>query len=495
MSRQSRHRPCLRYLVLAALIFQSCAWGTSALASQWPDASLANTIEQALAEPALEHGIQGVLIESLNDGRVLYERNSNLVFMPASNMKLIVSAAALDLLGPDHRIPTSLYISGRLTSEGVLEGDVIVVGRGDPVFKREHLQEMAAKIKSMGIKVIEGNIVGDDTWFDGQRLGWGWSWDNEPYYYSAQISALNLDENVVDVWVRPGKKVGDPARVEVIPPTAYMTVRNKCKTVEAGSTKSPFVDRVRGKNVIRVTGAVPIDYEPESAEEAITMEEPTLFACNTLIEMLQCEGIKVKGRPVREKKPDGAKFVMVHHSPPISEMLTLLNKPSDNLIAECLLKYLGARLKGKGTVAAGEEVELDFLKKIGADPTAINIADGSGLSRLDYVSPSNIVTLLKYMYRHKHSKIYIDSLPIAGVDGTLRKRLKETAAEGNVRAKTGYISRVRSLSGFVTTKAGEPLVFSILMNNHLCPSSEASAVQDRIVVALANLGGENVTGP
>jgi PBP4 family serine-type D-alanyl-D-alanine carboxypeptidase len=287
--------------------------------------------------------------------------------------------------------------------------------------------------------------------------------------------------------VRPGKKAGDPAVVKVTPPTGYMIVRNECKTSEAGATKSVFVDRVRGRNTIRITGTVPLDYKPEGPEEAITMEEPTLFACQTLLEMLRREGIQVKGQPIRGKKPDGAEVVLVHNSPPMSEMLALLNKPSDNLIAECLLKNLGAQLKGKGTAAAGEEVELEFLKKVGADMTAISITDGSGLSRCNHVSPKNLAAVLKYMHKHQHSKFYIDSLPIAGVDGTLKKRMKGTLAEGNVKAKTGYVSRVSSLSGFVTTKSGEPLVFSILMNNHLCRNKEATTVQDKIMELLVKL--------
>lgn len=474
-------------LALLVLVLQLSAHAPAA--AHWQDTPLARTIDRALADPALAHGIQGVLVHSLNDGRVLYEKNKDLVFIPASNFKLITSASALDVLGRDYKFQTSLYASGEQRPDGVLKGDVILVGRGDPLFKYEHLEAMAAGIKERGIKFVEGNVVGDDAWFDGVRLGWGWSWDDEPYYYAAQISALNLNKNVVDVWVRPGRKVGARALVRVTPPTSYMTVRNECATSAAGSKKSVFVDRIRGRNVIRVTGSVPLDYKSEGPEEAITMEEPTLFAAQTLAEILYRNGIEVKGRPVRGKKPEDAKLLAVHKSPAMSEILALLNKPSDNLIAEVLLKTLGAEVKGKGSAAAGEGVELDFLKKVGLDMTAVNITDGSGLSRHNYISPQNLVTLLEYMYRHKHSKVYLDSLPIAGVDGTLRRRMKETAAEGNARAKTGYVSRVSTLSGFVTTKAGEPLVFSIMMNNHLCRNTEAKAVQDKIIAALANLGG------
>ena len=466
-----------RYLLLLTLIL-----GIASIAG----ADLSQTVEQAFGQPAFAHGIQGIIVESLKDGRVLYEKNSDLVFIPASNMKLLVSSASLDLLGPDYVIPTALFVTGKI-SNGKLKGNVILVGQGDPTLKYENLEEMASKLKSLGIKTIHGNIQADDTYYDGVRLGDGWSWDYQSDYYAAQISALDLNENVVGVWVRPGKKLGDPALIELLPKTGYMNVTNECKTSDTGSSNSISMDRVCGTNTIRITGNVALDYEPKGPERAVTVDDPALFACTVFSEILKRDGVRIKGKVLRGPKPADARPLFVHNSPPMSEILKLLNKPSDNLIAECLFRQLGAKFKGKGSTALGEGVELDYLKKIGADTTAINISDGSGLSRYDLVSPKNLLAVLKYMRGHKDSQIFIDSLPIAGVDGTLRKRLKGTAAEGNVRAKTGYIGAVRALSGYVTTKSGEPLVFSILMNNHLCRSSEADAAIDSIIVALANL--------
>ena len=446
-------------------------------------ADLAQTVEQAFGKPEFAHGIQGIIVESLADGRVLYEKNADLVFMPASNMKLIVSSAALDLLGPDYIIPTTLFTRGEI-SDGALKGDVILVGQGDPTLKDTDLEEMAAKLKSMGIKTINGDIVADDAYFDSVRLGSGWSWEYESDYYSAQISAINLNQNVVGVYVRPGKKVDDPAQIELLPKTKYMEVKNECKTSDAGSSNSIYMSRIRGTNTIRVAGNVSLDHKPEGPEDGVTVDDPALFACTVFKEILRREGIKVKGKVLHGAQPADAKSVMVHNSPPMSEMIRLLNKPSDNLMAECLLKQLGAKLKGGGRAGLGADAEMDYLKKIGADLTAINISDGSGLSRYNLVSPKDLLAILKYMHGHKDSKVFVDSLPIAGVDGTLRKRMKGTAAEGNLRAKTGYIGAVRALSGYVTAKSGEPLVFSILMNNHLCKSSEADAAIDAIVLDL-----------
>lgn len=447
---------------------------------------LSSAMESMLSDPVLVHGIQGVRVESLADGSVLYEKNGDLCLLPASNFKLLVASAALESLGPDYRMQTAVYEKGK-RAQGVLEGDIFLVGGGDPVLGWEDLRSLAKQVKKAGINRIKGNVVADDTLFDDVRLGIGWSWDNEPYYYSAQISALNLRGNVADVWVRPGIAPGAPARVELIPSIRYLGIENLCKTSAAGSQPVIIVDRLRGRNTVRVRGSVPLDYNPASAEESITVEDPALFACRSFIDILMEEGVTVSGGAVRGEKPKTAGRVALHNSPPLSQMLAMLLKPSNNLIAECLLKNLGANVKKDGSTAAGGQVMLEFMKKIGADMTAIAIADGSGLARTNYISPRNLTLLLRYIYWHPHYKIFLDALPVAGVDGTLKKRMAGTPAENNVRAKTGYVSRVSTISGYVTTKGGEPLVFSIMMNNHLCSNREAVAVQDRILEYLSNL--------
>lgn len=474
-----RLRTLIRVWMPAFLVFALCL----PLAAD----SLAEQIEAALAsDPGLARGIAGVRVESLRDGRVLYEKNSDLVFVPASNMKLIVSAASLDLLEPDHKIPTSLYTTGTQAG-GVLKGDLILIGQGDCTLSTSNLQEMAEKIKSMGIGTVEGNVVGDDSAFDGVRYGGGWSWDYLSYYYAAPISALSLHRNVVWVWVRPGEKMGDPAVISLDPDTSYMTVENRCTTVAKDGKQSIGVGRVRGQNVIRVTGQVALGYDPKGHEGTTTVEDPTLFTATVFLETLRKSGVEVKGEAVSGRKPGNAEFVMAHYSPPMSEMIRLLNKPSDNLIAESLLKHLGFKLNGRGSSSSGADAEMEFIKKIGGDAEGVKITDGSGLSRLNFVSPRNFIAVLKYMHGHKHSRIYIDSLPIMGVDGTLRSRMQDTAAQGNIKAKTGYVGRARSLSGYATTKSGEPLVFSMLMNNYTCETSVINEIQNKIALALVNL--------
>jgi len=478
----------MRSRVLLWFVLVTCLQTSLFAAGVNAKTSLCVGIEKLLAAPEMKHSLQGIEIKSLDNGKVLYEKNANLLFVPASNFKLLVSSTALDVLGPEYSMTTSLYSAAKPDS-GIVKGDLILVGGGDPTFGFTDLQKMADAVKSLGVKEVQGDVLADTSRFDDVRLCEGWECDSEPYYYEAQVSALNLNENYVDVFVKPGVKIGEPGNVSLDPQTNYLSVQNTSATLKSGSPKTLIVDRIPGRNVIRVSGGVPSDYQSKKPEESITVDDPALFACSTLHEMLRRNGIIVKGEAKRGRLPSGSQLIASVKSPKLSEMLKLLNKPSDNLIAECLLKTLGVEAEGNGTVEAGKKIELAFLKKVGIDPSSAGITDGSGLSRRNCITPSALVSMLTYMSHSKNSKVFLDSLPIAGVDGTLKKRMRNTVAQGNVRAKTGYLARTSCLSGFVKTKAGETLVFSIMFNNFLCPKEQALAVQDRIMVMLAGQTG------
>ena len=450
------------------------------------DSALTAKLDACLSDPALTHGIQGVMVQSLKDGAVMYERNADLALIPASNLKLIVSAAALDMLSPDAQLTTSLFIKGPISRDGILKGDIILKGGGDPLFSSEQLAEMAKSLWRMGVKTVTGNLIADDTIFDDTRLGIGWSWDYESYGYAAQISALNLDGNSVKVWVYPGKKIGNPAIVKLVSSTSYTVVKNSCVTVGKKIEKKVSIDRLHGRNVISVSGSIPLGYSPAKAEETLSVDDPTSFASRRFIETLKRMGINVKRGIKLGVCPSASRLIAVCDSPSISEMINVMNKSSVNLIAECLLKTLGYRVNGEGKASAGHKAERDFLQRAGADMTAVSLIDGSGLSRSNYISTRNITTLLKYMYTHKYSNQFIDSLPIAGVDGTLKNRMKGTSAEGTVKAKTGYVSAVCVISGYANLKSGEPVAFCIMMNNHLCTNKEAQTIQDQIITAITD---------
>lgn len=470
------------YRLLALIMLCLAAIASSSTCAQ----TLPEQIDAILKDPALEHGMQGVLVRSLKTNQTLYEHNADELMIPASNFKLLVSATILEQLGPDFTFKTEVYTSGNLDN-GLLDGDVVIKGGGDPVLLTSDLTDLAKQLKSAGISRVNGSIIADDSLFDDQRLGWGWCWDGFPYYYSAEISALNLNRNTVDVYVKPGKEVGAKAEVSLVPETEYLTIESAATTGKLGSTKTIWVTRTLGQNVIKVGGSIAQGEKVTRRETRVTMEEPQLYTGCVFAAELAKQGVKAVGSVKAGKLPEGAKLVAAHTSPPLSKILALLNKPSDNLIAEVLLKALGAVVKGTGSSDAGADVEKEFLKKAGLDMSELSITDGSGLSRLDYVSARNLVTLLTYMRSSKNSKVFIDSLPIAGVDGSLYYRMKNTSAQGNLHGKSGFIGRVSSLSGYVNTKSGEPLVFSILMNHHLCPSSAATKIQDKICVLLADL--------
>lgn len=448
--------------------------------------TLAEKIDAILADPALKNGLQAVVVRSLRTNQTIYERNPDTLMMPASNFKLLVSATALELLGPDYTFKTEVYATGKL-NKGVLDGHIIIKGGGDPVLLTADVADLAKQVKAAGIYRVNGCVIADDTLFDKQRLGWGWGWADLTYYYAAEISALALNRNTVDVYVYPGKTEGADAEVKLVPDTDYLTIESTATTGKPGSRNTIYVNRALGQNVLRIGGSIAQGENVTRRTAPVTVKEPGLYAACVFASELAKQDVKVVGGVVAGKTPVDAKPVATHTSPPLSKILALLNKPSDNLIAETLLKDLGAIIKGRGSSSAGAEVEMEFAKSIGMDPSELSVADGSGLSRLNYISASNLAALLSYMYSSKNSKAFLDSLPIAGVDGSLRSRMRNTSAEGNVKAKTGYIARVSSLSGYVSTKSGEPLAFSILFNNHLCRKSEATALQDKICALLADL--------
>lgn len=447
--------------------------------------SLASSINELLTSPKLKHGVQGVVVESLSTGTVLYERNRDLVFIPASNFKLLVSAAILDRLGPESKYVTGVYRSGVLAANGTLNGDLFLVGGGDPVLSGDDLAGLAKQVRAAGIRRVTGAVIADESRFDNVRLGEGWAWSDEPFYYSPEISALDLDENAVQVFVEPGEREGNEAKVRLAPPTDYLRVSSTAKTGAPTAVDTGSVDRVHGRNVVQASGIVPMGKKSSAAVEKVSIGNPALYAAATFVAKLRAAGVSVAKRPYVYAKPTDAVLVAEHRSPPLSELLQRLLKPSDNLIAEVFLKTLGAEVYGKGTTEAGVKAEWEFLKKAGLDMGAISIVDGSGLSRRDYISPANLVTLLRYMWAHPNSRVFVDALPIAGLDGTLHRRMNGTVAQGNVRAKTGYLNHVSCLSGYVTTASGEPLVFSIMLNGHLCPNSDATGIEDKICELLA----------
>lgn len=446
------------------------------------DVSTREAISRELAHASLDHGWTGILVKSLKDGRTIFARNEDRLYIPASNNKLLVSAAVTDTLGPDYRYVTPVMRDGEV-KDGVLQGSLYLKGSGDSTLEGKDLKELAKAVKAAGIARVTGDIVGDGSIFDDRRLGDSWCWDDLAAYYSAEIDGLTVDRGTAVVRVQPGD-VGTPPIVSILPDAGYLLVRNKANTVPDSEKDTHVVDRPMATNVVEVTGNV--RRGAKNNDVPVSVEEPALYTAYLFRLMLTEEGVVVEGSPKRGKTPSGAAVVASHTSPPMSDILALLNKPSDNLIAESLVKTLGAVKKGEGSFAAGAEVERAWLKSIGVADTEWMPMDGSGLSRLNLVTPRAMLALLEAMWKHPNAKMFIDSLPVGGVDGSIRNRMKGTPAAGNVKAKTGYVGKARTLSGYVTSAAGEPLAFSFMMNHYAGQTSEINAVQDRIAVILAS---------
>ena len=457
-------------------------------AGKGSDPELVRKIDAILDTPLLKMGFQGVVISSLKDDTTLYERNAEKVFLPASNNKLLTSGAALALLGPDFIYQTRLITGAKLSARGTLSGDLILKGSGNPILSLEDLDSLAKQAKTAGLKRVKGRLAFDDTRFDRNWLGNDWASDDESFYYAAQVSGLNVNHNVIKATVTPGEKEGAPVKVSVFPAFSQMTIRNLALTGKKKSENSITLERVRGQNIIVVSGFLALDTTEEKApSETLTVESPARFATTLMKDALKKEGVKFDDEEIAPlPSPEDPLILGEHTSPPLSEILKLMNKPSDNLIAECLLKTVGAVKKKKGSWDAGISAAKEWFESIGLDTTHLRQADGSGLSRFNYVSPRNYVKLLTWYSKETNFAYYYNSLAIAGVDGTLIQFAKNTPASGNCRAKDGYIGNVSSLTGYVKNREGENFVFSILMNNHLTNNATCRAAQSKIVNLIAD---------
>ncbi|HMB90012.1 MAG TPA: D-alanyl-D-alanine carboxypeptidase/D-alanyl-D-alanine-endopeptidase [Rhodothermales bacterium] len=469
-------------------------------------ARLAQAIDPILSDPAFTNAWWGALVVNLEDGTVLYERHAGKNFVPASNTKLYTTAAALDQLGPDYRYRTEVYIDGPVV-DGVVQGNLIVRGSGDPVIggrfndgdRLEAFRTWAKALQDLGITRIEGDLIGDDDVFDDTPLGYGWSWDDETYWYAAEISGLSFNDNNVDVAIR-ATRVGQPATITWEPlNTNYVQVINETTTTGTGTSIDEGYHRARGTNVIEISSAVP---QNRTDTESLTVMNPTLFFVHVLRETLLQEGIGVVGHPVDVDdlsiKPDyDAKTVQeiaVHTSPPLTDIVHATNKHSQNLYAEQLLRTLASARPiddedlEPGSAAMGLAAAMTTFATAGVDTSAITLVDGSGLSHLNLVTPEMTAALLSYMWNHPDQTVrtaFYDSLPIGGQDGTLEYRFRDGPARGKVHAKTGTVSNVSTLSGYVPAGDGTPLAFVLMCNHHTLKSRIVRQAQDRVVNALA----------
>lgn len=482
-------------------------------------------IQEILGQPQLAPALYAIKVASLDTGRVLFEENAGKLLTPASNMKMYTVSAALDRLTPDFRFVTSVYAAQRPDAKGTVHGDLVIYGRGDPTFATRFnggdyykaIDDLAARIVAAGVKRVDGDLIGDESYFTGPPLGAGWEWDDLQWYYGAEVSALTVDDNSIDLFVKPGAQVGAqgvvtsgptvsvnvPDRVKVSPSLVNWppVIENRTRTTERGTPRQLSVERALNRNVILVSGNLPLDDAGYSGSVAIT--NPAMLFVSLLRASLVRQGVQIKestrtvGAPDDLSTPlDTSKLIEIarRESPPFSEVAAQTLKPSQNLYTELILRTLGKKFgtDPKQTSAeAGIAVVKNFLREAGVNPDRVVMQDGSGLARQDLVTAESSVQLLTYMSRHRYANIFRDALPIAGVDGTLRTRMKGTPAAGNLRAKTGTLANVASLSGYVTTAAGEHLVFSLMLNHQPAESDLRRTFIDTVAILLASFSGHS----
>lgn len=487
-------------LLLAALLFSGCHASArpATTARLSPVQQLQRDIDAILAAPALDHSVWGVLVKSLAkpDDDALYSVHSRTLLMPASNMKIVTLAATAARLGWDFHYETRIIAAGAIQG-GVLHGDLVIVGSGDPsIGSRDgsptHVFEAwAENLKTLGLRRVEGRLIGDDDRFEDETLGAGWTWDDLSEGYAAGIGALQFNENAVRVTVTPGIAAGDEVIVSVDPPGSGLVIHNRLKTTAAGGATAFDAYRLPGSLQLELRGTVPLGSTPSG--HTLSVDNPTRFFVNVLRSTLIAHGIGVDGPAVDideisdPPSRDGAAILYSYRSPPLAALATTLMKVSQNLYAETFLKTMSASNgTGPGTAIGGRELVRDTLSGWGVEDGGLVMRDGSGLSRYNYVTPQTLVTILTHVDRDpKLRDAFESTLPIAGKDGTLSRRMAGTPAEANAHAKTGSIANARALSGFVTTADGERLVFSIIANNFEIPANAIEQTSDQIVVRLA----------
>jgi serine-type D-Ala-D-Ala carboxypeptidase/endopeptidase (penicillin-binding protein 4) len=504
---------------------------TNATASNKPKvrtdvAAFRARVNAALAESHAQRAVWGILVEDQDSGEMLCDLNSDRSFAPASNAKIVTSILALSVLGPDYKFRTTLESNGTLTDDGRLSGDLFLRGRGDPSLSNRVfpysgntdrqgavesvLAELADAAVARGLREVDGDIVGDDSYFPYDPYPAGWSIGDIFFEFGAPVSAINFNDNTVSVTVQPAALAGDPPTVIFAPAAAGGTISLELKT--GPPEEKPDFDVVRepGPNFILLRGTVPAGHSATTLD--LSMMHPADTAAQALKQQLEGRGVRITGsvRVHHAPPPDtsdtgdlppaadtftpalgpDSTVLAEHDSPRLLEIVRMMNKISQNLYAELLLRTVGHEKGSIGTSNAGLKVEADFLKSVGVVDGDIELSDGSGLSRDDLVTPRGIVALLRYAARQPWGEDFQSTLPIAGIDGTLESRMKSTPASGLIDAKTGSLEHVNSLSGYATTLRGEHLVFAMFGNNNPDHGHDATATLDAIGVAMVETLGQ-----
>lgn len=473
-------------------------------------ARLARQIDQEIAASEMADARWGIFVMSMRDGRVLYARNADKPITPASNMKVYTTAVALDMLGADYAWRTSVYASAPPDGNGAIAGDLILYGRGAPDFASEKtkdgpaaMAQLADALYRRGLRRVRGRVIGDESYFRGNPLGDGWLWNDVQWYFGAEVSALSVNSNEVTINIKPANKANAATDIKLEPDTDYVRIRDETNAVENGKPATLGITRGLSDNDVRVWGDFPVG--GQALNVRLSIHQPALWAATLFRRMLKERGIIVDGEPqARDARsrdensfdPTRAIELAFVNSKSLGEITHATNKESLNLNAELILRTLGKergatapdpdpkKMRERGDDEAGLAVIRQWLERAGIATGNLALHDGSGLSRLDLVTPEATARLLVNVARTPAATVFRDSLPVAGRDGTLKFRFR-TAAAGRILAKTGTLTYINSLSGYATTADDEVLAFSIICNDETA-ELKATRPMDAIATLLVN---------
>ncbi len=513
-------------LLLAAQLAAAAPAKKSKKSGKNRAAELSVRIEKLLAQPDVARGFWGAEVVVLDTGQTLYSLNADKLFTPASNTKLFTTATALAIIGADYKFRTTVETTAPLDRYGRISGDVVLVGRGDPNLSGRSLpynlrterteppmrvlEDLANQLVQKGVKFIDGDVIGDDSFFAFERYGEGWAQDDMRWDWGAPVSALSINDNVISVNLMPGDRPGEKAFVRITPFPDYYRLDNRILTTPPGTgPRNINISREPGSNSLTLWGTIPAD--DAGSQDLLAIEDPAEFAAQMFRRLLEQRGITIYGR-ARTRHLELASLstfrvtsmasagggdssgraptvpapltLATYESLPLAMDIRVINKVSQNLHAELLLRLLGREKGTAGTIEAGSEVLRGFLMQAGIRPDEYVFFDGSGLSRQNLVTPHAIVKLLHYCDTQPWSAQFRDTLPVAGVDGTLSERFKGTLAQGRLQGKTGSLGHVNTLSGYATALSGQRVVFSIMVNNHNLANRMALRTIDQIIFAI-----------
>jgi len=487
--RLARRRGSLTLAAILALVASGAAQG-QAQRPQPPLRQLATDLRAITAMPGVKRGLWGVVAYSLTRRQPLFELNPQTLFVPASTAKLVSAASAYEAVGWDYRFETTIWATGPIVA-GTLQGDLLVAGSGDPSFDSRGfagVQDWAATLGELGIQRIEGRIIGDDDAVEEPRPALAWAWDDLGYSSGVLFGALNTAENRLSVTVSPGAQAGAPAELSVEPSAAHRPLVSRASTSGAEAQQILWPEQRPAEAALTIAGSIRAGAKPMRL--LVSAGNPTRWFAGVVRHYLVAGGIAVSGEAVDiddvEPAPrrEYAALLFTHRSPPLRELVRPMLKDSVNLYGEALM-----RLNSGPGVLPTNDAALDGLNRRlaawGVPPGAQQIVDGSGLSRRNALSPEALVVLLQRMYDPKGESPFMQALPIAGVDGSLGNRLKDTPSARNLRAKTGTMSNIRTLAGYITTRDKEDVALVVMVNNFEGTGAEAAAAIDAIAVRLA----------